>query len=317
MISMDDIDNAEFDQFAAVVTGHQPFAGSDGHLGPQGDTLHGLDVFGRARLFDKQQLVGFHLAAEDAGHGRRGLGVKVDAGVDLFAEIHAQRHDMLDGPRNRRMGFDPFEVAGNAAFDGGDAQLPGLGAHLAHLGGRVGADVVVAGHTGRVVGAAEEFIDGLLENLAADIPRGLIDGGNRRADDGPGAIEAMDVPRLPVVLDRHGVGADQKLFEVLDAVDGSGGFAFEPAFAPAVDALVGFDFDEDIRAVGLFGCGQGNAKGLDVGDAEIRTHGEEFGRAGRPGGAARIVLRGLGKQGASADDSSVEREEFTTIDGSH
>jgi hypothetical protein len=56
---------------------------------------------------------------------------------------------------------------------------------------------------------------------------------------------------LPDVLDLHGIGADYKVAEVLDAGHGRAGFAFERALAPADEPLVGFELAENVRTVGI------------------------------------------------------------------
>ena len=142
-------------------------------------------------------------------------------------------------------------VAGDAALEAGDALADGGFAQLAQLLGSAGAGVIVAAHAAGVEGSAQELVDGQAEDLAADVPEGLVDAGDGGAHDGAGAIEAVDVHGLPVVLDLHGVAADQEVAEIVDAGDGGAGFAFQRGFAPANDAGVGFELDEDVGAVGF------------------------------------------------------------------
>ena len=116
--------------------------------------------------------------------------------------------------------------------------------------------------------------------FAANVPQRLVDAGDRRADHRTGAVEAVDVHRLPVMLDLHRILADEELAEILDAGDHRAGLAFERAFAPADEACVGFELHEDIRTVRI-GC-QRNAEHLHVRDPDFRAD------AGEAIGAKRV-----------------------------
>src|SRR5215831_5104016 len=74
---------------------------------------------------------------------------------------------------------------------------------------------------------------------------------------------------------RHRVRADQELFEILNAGDGGSRFPFQSSLAPAVDALIGFDLDEDVRTIAFRGDWKRHAEGLDLCDTEARPEWEQ------------------------------------------
>ena len=112
--------------------------------------------------------------------------------------------------------------------------------------------VIIAAHAARIHRAAQQLVHRHAEHLAANIPQRLVDAGDRRADDRTGAVEAVDVHRLPVMLHLHRILADQELAEILDAGHHGGRFAFERALAPTHYALVGFELHEDIGTVRIW-----------------------------------------------------------------
>jgi hypothetical protein len=105
---------------------------------------------------------------------------------------------------------------------------------------------------------AQEAIDGHAPELAGDVPQGHVDGGQRVHHERAAADVAMGaVDFLPDVLDARRVLAvdqieqdfDERLGDArIDALD----------LAPAGDAVVGLDLDEDGRL---------HARGLEAGDA--------------------------------------------------
>ena len=141
--------------------------------------------------------------------------------------------------------------------------------------------VIVAADAAAVKWTAEQLVHRHAERFSADVPQCLVYARYGGADDGTGAIEAVDVHGLPDVLDLHGVGADDKVVEVVHAGDDSAGLPFERAFTPAHQALVGFELDEDVGAVRL-GV-ERNAKDLHTGHAEAGADAFEGGGSGGSG----------------------------------
>jgi hypothetical protein len=87
-------------------------------------------------------------------------------------------------------------------------------------------------------------MDRLAERLALDVPQCLVDARDRAHVDGAAAIEAAAIHDVPVVLDQERVLADQVVLELVDSrLDGQGP-ALDDGLAPADDALVGLDLQE-------------------------------------------------------------------------
>ena len=115
-------------------------------------------------------------------------------------------------------------------------------------GGREKRDVVA-------LLAAEELIDGHAERLALDVIQGNVD----RRDGGrhhPAALEVVRaVHLLPERADVHRVPADQELAEVADGALDRQLARGQAGLAPAVDALVGLDLDDELIAADQGGIG--------------------------------------------------------------
>src|SRR5262249_18712723 len=112
-----------------------------------------------------------------------------------------------------------------------------------------GVNVIVAAHSPCVSRSSKQLIYRHAQHLAANVPQRLVDAGDRGTDDGAGAVEAVNVHGLPVMLDLHWILADQEIAEILDTSDDGGGFSFQRAFSPSDDALVGFELHEYVWSV--------------------------------------------------------------------
>jgi hypothetical protein len=87
-------------------------------------------------------------------------------------------------------------------------------------------------------------MDRLAERLALDVPQRLVDARDGAHVDGATAIEAAAIHDGPVVLDQEGILADQVVCQFVDGgLDGQR-TAFDDRLAPADDALVGLDLQE-------------------------------------------------------------------------
>ena len=92
-------------------------------------------------------------------------------------------------------------------------------------------------------GSAEQLPDRDAEAFALQVPEGAVDGGDGAVDDGTAAPAGVEV--APDEFDRRGVAAEQVGRELLD--DGGDGAAAigSGAFAPAEQAFVGGNADEE------------------------------------------------------------------------
>ena len=132
-----------FDQLAASVEAHQPFAGGDGGGGTARNPGHGLDVFRRARLFDEQQIQWLHLFHQDRGDAGHGLRVEIHRDVDVRAEGFAEHLHRLDGGADLLARLDPY-------FEDMNLVIRNMSAYL-KLGGRVALVVANAQFNGENV----------------------------------------------------------------------------------------------------------------------------------------------------------------------
>ena len=152
-------------------------------------------------------------------------------------------------------------------------EMPCFASRLANLRQSLApgsVDVIVAANAARIERAAQQLVDRHSERLAANIPQRLIDARYRGSHHRTGAIEGVNVHRLPDVLDLHRIRADQKVAEIVDAGHDGAGFAFERALAPADQALVGFELDEYVGPVGV--RRQRDAEDFQAGDFQTGVH---------------------------------------------
>src|SRR5262245_58493657 len=149
------------------------------------------------------------------------------------------------------MGFNPLVVTGNSRLEARDALLNGGFAQLHQRFTTLRVGVIVAAYAFGIDGTAKQLIDRHAKHLATNIPKRLIDSGDRRSDHRSCAIEAVNIHRLPVMLYLQWVFADQKFTEILDARHHSRCLAFQRALSPTDDTFVGFDLYENIRSVGI------------------------------------------------------------------
>ena len=150
--------------------------------------------------------------------------------------------------------------------------------------------MIVAAHAARIERTAEQLVHRHPQRFAANIPQRLVDRRDRRPHHRTRAIKAVHIHRLPDVLHLHRVRADQEIAEVVDTRHHGAGFAFERAFAPSDQPLVGLEFDEHVRPIGV--RSQRNAEHLHPRDLQARI---ADGRS-RP---SRLAAR-LWREGAAA-----------------
>ena len=84
----------------------------------------------------------------------------------------------------------------------------------------------------------------LAQRLALDVPQRLIDPGQRAHMYRAAAVEAAAIQHRPMIFDRRGVFADQIIGQLGDTGGHGFGAAFHHRLAPAGDAFIGFDFEE-------------------------------------------------------------------------
>ena len=154
-------------------------------------------------------------------------------------------------------------------------------------------------------GSPQQLPDGRVQVLSQDVPKGDVDGGGGGGNDGSAFIVLSAVQLLVDVFDAARVLPDQKVAHVLDG-PGHGLLAGGGAsLSDAVDALVGFDFDDqqvfalDTHETGL-DVGNLHACSFRVGAAEglgVLTAPECSSAAWRAGAFIIGQERFQGKQG--------------------
>ena len=133
--------------------------------------------------------------------------------------------------------------AGGVHLHGGEARLHLLLGGSATSLGAVAADPGV--HPDAVAHrAAEQLVHRGAAGLAGDVPQRLVDAGDGAGEDRAAAVEAALGEHLPVVLDAQRVPADEEVGQFVDGGAHGVGAALDHGLAPAGDALVGGDAQE-------------------------------------------------------------------------
>ena len=114
---------------------------------------------------------------------------------------------------------------------------------LDQLGRPVAADPAIDPHL-LAHRPAQQRMHRLAQHLALDVPQRLVDAGQRAHMHGAAAIEAAAIQHRPVILDRRRVLADQIIGQFGDAGRHRFGAAFHHRLAPAGDAFIGLDLQE-------------------------------------------------------------------------
>src|SRR5689334_23281009 len=109
--------------------------------------------------------------------------------------------------------------------------------------------MIIAADTARIDRTSQQFVHGPSKDLAADVPDGLIDSGDRGTQYGTSTVEAAYVHQLVHVLDLHRITPDDEIFQIIDAGHCRGRFTFERCLAPADNALIGLELHEYIGPV--------------------------------------------------------------------
>ena len=167
--------------------------------------------------------------------------MEVDADVHVVAARLAQR-------RERRARFVDELLRGNhaglravlyARLERGEALiLASLELFRIVADMRVDADAIARRTT-------EQFIHGHTHELTFDVPERLFDAAQRAGEDRTAAIERVTIDRLPVMHDVARIFADEIRRDLRNRFGASLGAPFGNRFAPADDAFVGVDLEEE------------------------------------------------------------------------
>jgi hypothetical protein len=162
-------------------------------------------------------------------------------------------------------------------------------------------------------GAAEQLVDGHAEQLALDVPEGLLDAAQHAREDGSAAVERVPVNRLPVVHHVPRILADEVGLHLGDGRCAGLGAALENGVAGADDAGVGVHLEEQPARL--------HENGFEFRDAQLRREIRRPALHAPCGGAVdgRRRAIGRGERGAEAggrEDAEDVLQKIPAEDGS-
>ena len=252
-VRLENRDGAQLEQFVERLAQRQPLAGRERDPRATRELGHRPRLLGRAGLLEEPRPVGLEHAEVLGRHLRRAAPVEIDHQLDLVT-------DRIADGRHRGVGVteDGAPVERRRARDHHlelDRVKPGLHRLERLIAGFAGLERVV---DGLHLAAAEVVVEPDLvadvatqqlphrhpERFAEDVPARLLDPGDRRSFDHPGAEEVLAHHHLEQMLDPPGVLADQQRDEILDAAHHGARLPFDRRLAPADQALVRLHLDK-------------------------------------------------------------------------
>ena len=301
-----------FDEGGKGVDPRKLFSDGKGHGRHCPESRVGIRALGPDGFFQKHEIHVPDALAESGRLGHVEAVVVVDGQSDVGSHSLSGLPDLIGRPIDGLPGFEgAVPVLAEVGISGLGGEADGFPASPDQVLGLIG--VAVAG-PGRAVdeagdllagGSPQQLPDGRVQVLSQDVPKGDVDGGGGGGNDGSAFIVLSAVHLLVDVFDAARVLPDQKVAHVLDG-PGHGLLAGGGAsLSDAVDALVGFDFDDqqvfalDTHEIGL-DVGNLHACSFRVGAAEamgVLTAPECSSRAWRAGAFIIGQERFQGKQG--------------------
>ena len=185
------------------------FAGSDGNGSAAAHGGEGLDLFGVGCFFDPAGVVFLDLFGPLQSVGLVPSTVSVEHEFGVVAESFAQDADEIDvlahafGARAGAIGHEPFLIAIAFALDG-----EGAGANGFRLERKAEATGVHL--DGGARGATEQAIDGNVEETAADVPQGVVDGADGHHEETVARVAVGAVHLVPEFFAGECVFAEEK-----------------------------------------------------------------------------------------------------------
>ena len=189
-----------FDQLAQAEDGGHAFTSGQRHIGVVTDAAVTVQVVGRYRVFDKQQLV----RLERTRQLGRVAGRQPRRPVQVDHDVHLVAHRLAQGR------YLAHRVGHATAFDRRDAARLEAQRHLGCIG--VGIDTNLVAHL-----AAQQVPHRHAQYFSLDVPQGHVDAGHGASAHRAGHAMHHDGRHhaLPQALDMCGVLADQDALEVL------------------------------------------------------------------------------------------------------
>ena len=168
-----------------------------------------------------------------------GAAVKVDCDTEIRAGRVPHRLHLLQQPGDGAAVVDPADTAGAEHLDIAKALRfffkRGFCAYFRGVRIDPGIDLHLFTDA-----PAEQFVDRHAERLALDVPKRLIDSGERACQHRPAAIKSAAVDCLPDVLDVAWIGAQQIRLQFVDTCLCGGGASLHNWLAPSDQSVVRF-----------------------------------------------------------------------------
>ena len=223
-----------------ILPGVKPLAGPDRNRGGLGELTDQVGVLRNDRFLDEERSQGFEQRGDPAGVGKREPAVKVHGHITVGAEHGARCGDPFEHTVDFGDRADPAHDAGGVHLDGGQSHGDLRRDRVGDAARVVAADPAV--HADAIAHrTAEKLVDRNPERLALEVPQRLVDAGDGTAKHRSTAVEAALGQYLPVVFNAVGVGADEVFRELFDHRAHGIRMPLEAGFAPADDALAGFE----------------------------------------------------------------------------
>ncbi|MCY1368989.1 hypothetical protein D9M69_560030 [compost metagenome] len=169
--------------------------------------------------------------------------MEVDAQADVRADGVAHRLDVFQHALDLGVAVDEMQLLGAIHLHRGEAAFHRRPGRLRGVRRTVAADPGIGADT-LAHRAAEQLMHRHAEVLALDVPEGLVDAGDGAHQHRAATVEAAAVHDVPQVLDVARVLADQIVGKLVDG----GRHRVRPALyhrlAPAADADIGIDAQE-------------------------------------------------------------------------
>ena len=151
--------------------------------------------------------------------------------------------DPLDHRIQLGVAVEQGQLFGRQHLDGGEALGRDFLRALDDIGRPVAADPAIDPHL-LAHRPAQQRMHRLVQHLALDVPQRLVDAGQRAHVNGAAAIKAAAIQHRPMILDRRRVLADQIIGQLGDTGRHGFGAALHHRLAPAGDAFIGLDLQE-------------------------------------------------------------------------
>ena len=169
--------------------------------------------------------------------------MEIDADTDMRPHRLAHRRDIGQRTVELLVRIDELQFLGAIHLHRGEAARDAVLRRLRDLARPVAADPGIDADAVAAL-AAEQLMHRHTQRLALDVPQRLVDAGERAHVHAAAAIEPAAIQHRPVILDLVRVLADQIVGQFLHLGGDSCGAAFDHRLAPARDALIGIDLQE-------------------------------------------------------------------------